>query len=431
MAYVWRRRLTRFSLVLLCYLQLPHSRAEDWPGWRGPRGDGSSVEQQLPITWDGATGQNIVWRTALPGEGHSSPIVVGERVFVTACLPAMKSRVLMCLSAENGHVQWQRDVITSELESIHTLNSRASGTPACDGKAVYLAFMKTDGHLVTAPNVGAERDITAGEMVAAAYDIDGNLLWNVVLGPFVSAHGFCTSPVLYRNLVIFNGDHDGDSYLVALEKSTGRERWRIKRDHGIRSYVTPLIREINGRAQMVLSGSKHILSLDPATGATHWRIDGPTEQFVASMVYDGKYFYMNCGYPDYFVFAIRPDGQSDAVAWESTQARSYVPSPVVLDDYLIVADDRGTVNCFATSDGERLWQARIGSGFNSSPVHAGGLVYLTDNDGKTSVLKPGPEPDVVATSQLGEPVSASAAISDGAIFLRTDAALYCIRKQEK
>jgi outer membrane protein assembly factor BamB len=271
-------------------------------------------------------------------------------------------------------------------------------------------------------------------MVVAAFDLEGNKQWIVHPGEFVSAHGFSSCPVLYDDLVIINGDHDGDSYIIALDKATGDERWRRKRKHGIRSYVTPIIRQVAGRTQMVFSGSHRIVSLDPKDGAMHWSIEGPTDQFVASMVFDGSQFYMNCGFPDYFVVAVRPDGSGDVTdsgtVWESTQARSYVPSPVVLNGYLLVADDRGTANCFDTKTGNRLWQARVGKGFSSSLVHANGLVYFSAQDGEITTIRPGAQPDIVAKNHIGENMSSSPAISDGCIYLRGEHTLFCIGKPE-
>lgn len=404
--------------------------AENWPGWRGPRGDGTSREQNVPVRWDGATGANIVWKVPVPGEGHASPVAWDDSIFLASCLMDAKERVLLCLDRRTGRTRWQRTVVTCPLETKHPQNSYASSTPATDGETVFVTFLEVDGSTAPARNVSKVRPITPGQMVVAAYDFDGRLKWIVRPGEFVSAHGFCSSPVLYGDLVIVNGDHDGDSYLVALKKSTGETVWKRPRRHKIRSYVTPIIREIAGRTQMVLSGSKHITSLDPRDGSEHWTIEGPTEQFVASMVDDGRLFYMAAGFPTYHVMAIRPDGSGNVteshVAWHSTQAKCYVPSPVVVDGYLLVADDRGTANCFDTSTGERLWQGRLGRRFHASLVTAGGLVYFVADDGLTKVVKPGSELEIVAENPLGEFSYASPAISGGQLFLRGEKHLFCI-----
>lgn len=406
------------------------AQAENWPGWRGPRGDGTSLEENIPVHWDGESGENIVWKVAIPGEGHSSPIVWEDTIFQTTCLPETQERVLMCLDRETGETRWKRSVIKSSLETKHRLNSFASGTPATDGELVYVAFLETDGQMVPARNVSKTRNITSGNIVVAAYDYQGNRQWVSRPGAFASAHGFCSCPVLFEDLLIINGDHDGDSYIVALEKATGKQAWIVPRRHKTRSYVTPLIREIDGRTQMVFSGSRHIVSLDPRTGSEHWTIDGPTEQFVASMVDNGTHFFMVAGFPTYHVMAIRPDGKEDVtnthVAWHQTNVRCYVPSPVVVGDYLMVADDRGTGNCFLTANGKRLWQGRLGRHFSASLVTAGGLAYFLADDGEMKVVRPGTDLDIVAENKLGEVCQASPAISQGRIYLRSANHLFAI-----
>jgi len=415
-------------------LPVSELRAEDWPGWRGPRGDGTSQESDVPLHWNGAAGENVRWRVPVPGSGHASPVVWGGRVFLVACNEAAQERVLACFDRLTGNKLWQRTVITAPLETKHALNSFASSTPATDGELVYVSFLEVDGHTVPAPNVGAPRPITPGHMVIAAYDFDGQERWLVRPGAFLSAHGYCTSPVLYKNLVIVNGDHDGDSFLYALDRNTGKTVWSVPREHKIRSYVTPIIREIGGRTQLVFSGSQHIISLDPNDGRMHWKIEGPTEQYVASLVDDGRLLYMAAGFPTYHVLGIRPDGHGDVtethVAWHSTAARCYVPSPVVVGEYLIVADDRGTANCFDTDKGERHWQERLGKHFSASPVTAGGLVYLTADDGLTKIVRPGPKLDLVAENELGEHCYSSPAISHGCFFFRGEKHLYCLGPAE-
>jgi len=419
---------------LVCFavsgLAVSPAFGENWPGWRGPRGDGSSKESNPPLHWNGETGENVAWKVRVPGAGHASPIVWEDRIFLSSCLIDKQERVLICLDRERGEQLWQRVILRAPLEAKHSLNSFASGTPATDGELVYVAFLEVGDKQVPAPNVGSQHLINPGQMVVAAYDFDGNQLWLVKPGGFLSAHGFCSCPVLFKDMVIVNGDHDGDSYVVALDRQTGAERWRIARQHKTRSYVTPLIREIGGRTQMVMSGSKCIASFDPHDGSQHWEIDGPTEQFVASMVYDGKLFFMTAGFPDYHVMAIRPDGRGDVtgshVGWHQTSARCYVPSPVVLDGYLLIADDRGTAHCFAAADGEHLWKERLGKHYSASLVHADGLAYFTADDGVTKIVRPGEKLDVVAENPLGEYCIASPAICDGQIFVRGEENLYCI-----
>ena len=418
------------AAVAILTLLTSNTFAENWPGWRGPRGDGTSLEKNVPIAWNGMTGENVAWKVAISGDGHASPTIWENHIFLVSCLLEEKERALIALDRRTGKQLWKQTVVTSPLESKHSLNSFASSTPATDGKLVYVAFLQVDGSTVPAPNVGTPRPITPGEMVVAAYDFEGNRQWITKPGEFISAHGFCSCPVIFEDLLIVNGDHDGNSYVVALNRATGDTVWKTPRRHKTRSYVTPIIREIDGKQQMVFSGSKCIVSLDPRTGKMLWNVEGPTEQYVASMVYDNEKFYMAAGFPTHHVMAVRPDGSGDVtkshVAWHTQEVKCYVPSPVLVENYLIVADDRGTANCFETGKGERLWQGRMGSHFSASLVTAGGLVYFQADNGLTKVVKPGKDMEIVSENELGERSYASPAISDGQFFIRGEKHLFCI-----
>ena len=405
--------------------------AENWPGWRGPGGDGISNEKNLPTRWSST--ENIAWKKSIAGEGHSSPIIWEDRVFLTTSLTEKNERRLLCLDRLDGTTVWERVVIKSPPESIHRLNSRASGTPVTDGKSVYVAFMLAKGEKIIAPNVSSERLITPGRIVIAAYDFAGNKLWDRDVGDFVSAHGFNACPVLFEDLLIINGDHDGDAYIVALDRETGEERWRTMRENKTRSYVTPIVRKIGERTQMILSGSRSVASYDPRTGKRHWILDGPTEQFVASMVYDGEYVFVTGGYPQRHILAINPNGTGNVtethVAWRTIRGAAYVPSPIAAGKYLLVVADSGIATCFDAKSGNSHWRERLGGGHRSSPVLADGIAYCFSDRGVATLVRLGDQFEVVATNELGEEVSASPAISNGQIFIRSHQALYCIGKR--
>ncbi len=420
-------------ITALLLFSLPHrlSAKENWQAWRGPRGDGTSLDKNLPVKWNGKTGNNIAWKVALPGSGHASPIVWEDRIFTISTLEKSGERILLCLNKGDGSIRWQRKIFKAPLETIHRLNSRASSTPATDGKLVFSTFLKVDGRTVPAPNVGSPRPITPGTILVVAHDLDGKQKWKVDAGEFISAHGFNTCPVLYEDLVIINGDHDGDAYIVALEKETGKERWRITRENKTRSYVTPIIRKIGDRTQMVLSGSKSVASYDPASGKRHWIIDGPTEQFVASMVYDGKFLFITGGFPARHILAIRPDGRGNVtdthIAWRTNRGAAYVPSPIVEGPYFLIVSDNGIASGFEAKNGNRLWMERLGGGHSASTVSAGGLVYFVSDKGVTTVVRPGKKFEVVAKNELGERCSASPAISGGTIYIRGHKNLFAIK----
>jgi outer membrane protein assembly factor BamB len=443
--------MNRFLAVLLLLLCAVSVRAEDWPSWRGPRLDGSSLEKNLPLKWsvvkDKKTGavtmENIAWHAEIPGNGHSSPIVHGDRVFVTACLLKEEKRVLLCLDRKDGKLLWEREVAASPLEPLHKLNSYSSSTPATDGKYVYTSFLrirkKTDNDgppskLREKPRVGADQ---VPEIVVAAYDYQGNKAWEHVPGRFYSPHGFCSSPILYKDKVIVNGDQDAEAFIVALDKATGAEKWRINRPNRTRSYCVPLIVEAGGKTQMVLSGSRTVTSYNPDNGEPIWIIDGPTEQYVASLVYGDGLFFMTAGFPDYHNLTIRPDGVGDItkthIHWHESKTTakkaSYVPSPLAVGKHFYMISDHGWLSCFDAQTGTRSFMEQLGGHHSASPILADGHVYLTDDRGMTYVLKGTGAFDVVSRNPLGDDCYSSPAVSQGQLFIRTAHHLYCIGKK--
>jgi outer membrane protein assembly factor BamB len=269
------------------------------------------------------------------------------------------------------------------------------------------------------------------EMVVAAYDFAGTRRWLTRPGRFYSMHGFCSSPVLFKDKVILNGDHDGDSYLVALSRTDGHVLWKTPRENHTRSYCAPLIRDLDGRTQMVLSGDKSVASYDPNNGQRHWVIDGPTEQFVASPVYSAKedLLFITGGFPDHHILAIKPDGVGNVtrthIVWRTNKGAAYVPSPIIEGDYFLVVSDSGVAHCYEARTGRLFWQQRLGE-HHASLVSAGGLVYFLSDEGVTTVVRPGATFEAVARNEIGERCFASPAISEGQIFLRGDHNLFCI-----
>lgn len=406
--------------------------AENWPGWRGMRGDGTCCEKTVPTRW--SKSENIAWKVHIPGEGHASPIVWQEKVFLGTCLTDTKERILLCLDRTNGSELWRRTVVRSPLETKHQLNSYASSTPVTDGKLVYVTFIAAGDQLVPATNVSNPRDVSFGNMVVAAYDFSGEQQWISEPGEFVSVHGFCSCPVLFEELLIINGDHDGQSYIVALDKRTGSTVWKVPRANKTRSYCTPIIRQFGTRTQLIMSGDKSVTSYDPRTGALHWKMDGPTEQFVASMVDNGKYVFLTAGFPDKHILAIDPTGSGkiddSRIVWRSKRNCAYVPSPIIVGNYFLVTSDDGIASCYDATTGERLWFERLGPHYSGSPVAANGLVYFTDDQGTTKVVRPGKVFELVSENALGEECYSSPAISNHQIFIRTQQHLVCIGQSQ-
>lgn len=390
------------------------ARAEEWPGWRGPRGDGTSLEKEAPVRW--SRSENLAWKTPIPGRGYSSPVIWGDRVFLTTCLENEGRRELLCLDRRSGKIRWQRTVLTAKLEPVHRLNSYASSTPATDGKHVWVSFLAYP------------------RMEVVCYDLDGTKVWQKSPGEFHSKHGFCSPPVLHKNLVILNGDQDAEAWIVALDKETGEERWRTDRPNRTRSYCPPLFVEAAGKQQLVLSGNKCVASYDPDTGKQLWIIDGPTEQYVASLVYQDDTLFLTAGFPTYHLMGIRPDGVGNVtkthVRWHDDKCGqrggSYVPSPIAHDHCFFVVSDLGYATCLDTLTGKKHWMQRLGTHHSASPVRVGDRLYFPADDGTTYVLRAGPKFELVSKNDLGEECYASPAVSRRQVFLRALDHLYCI-----
>jgi hypothetical protein len=391
------------------------ARAENWQGFRGPRGDGTSAEKGLPLQWSAT--ENVAWKVPIPGRGHSSPIVWDDRIFLVSCIEEKEERILLCLDRRTGKTLWQRTVLKSPLEQIHQLNSYASSTPLTDGERVYVSFLDRE------------------KMFIAAYDFNGNKVWAVRPGVFFSKHGYCSSPILYKDTLIVNGDHDGDGYIVALNRRTGETVWKTARVNNTRSYCTPIIREIGGRPHMMLSGSKCVASYDPNDGSLQWIMDGPTEQFVAAPVFNGKLLFITAGYPDRHIVAIRPDGKGKVteahIVWRTRRGCSYVPSPIVWGNYFLIVSDGGFASCFDADTGDMRWTERLGGGHSASLVSSEDRVYFLSDAGVMTVVRPGATFEKLAVNEIGEETFASPVISQGQIFIRGVKHLFAIGQGEK
>jgi outer membrane protein assembly factor BamB len=407
------------SVALLLAVSAGFVAAEDWPGWRGPRADGTVADRGFPLTWSAT--ENVKWKTELAGTGHSSPVVSKGKVFVAGCVEQEKTRVLYCLDRVTGKILWERAAVVSDLERKHNENSWASSTPAADGERVYITFLDKP------------------EMRVYCYDYQGNKLWDKNPGEFHSVHGFCSPPMLYKDLVIVNGDQDAPkgqtAYIVALDKKTGEEKWRADRPNKLRSYCPPVVIDAAGKKQLVLTGSKCVASYDPDTGKQNWIINGPTEQFVSSMVLHDGVLLLTAGFPDHWVMAIDPSGSGNVtkthVLWSKSKEGGYVPSPVAHAGKLFLVDDKGVASCWDVKTGKQYWKERLsGKGHHASAVAADGRVYFVADDGTTFVVKASDEFDVLAKNALGERVFASPAFSDGDIFLRGAKHLWCIGEKK-
>jgi outer membrane protein assembly factor BamB len=398
-------------LLILIINSNSFSNAQNWPCWRGPNGDGTSVETRLPVRWDSIT--NVVWKVPVPGTGYSSPVIWKDRLFLVTALNATQEKVLLCYDCKNGKLLWQRTVLKTRFENKHDNNSYASGTPSTDGTLVYLSFL--DGQ----------------DVLVAAYDFSGKQIWLQRPGTFLSPHGYSCSPVLYENKVIINGDSQGDSFVAALSRKDGHIIWKISHDKPSHSFSTPIFRKMAGKTQMIFCGNREIAGYNPEDGSKYWFVTGPSEDFCSSPVYNEKsgLILVSSAWPVRILVAIKPDGKGDVtkshVLWQSKKGAFYVPSPVSTDDYLFTTMTTGQVNCIEVASGKIMWEQEMGSQY-SSPVLANGLVYMPNDEGVITVIKPGPKFEYVAKNPIGEKMYASPAISNGKIYLRGFQHLFCI-----
>ena len=391
------------------------AQTENWPCWRGPNGDGTSMETNIPIKWDSLT--NVLWKIPVPGKGHSSPIVWEDNLIIVTATPETQERMLLCYNANTGALLWQKTVLKTTLENKHNDNSYASGTPATDGNLIYVSFLDGENVLV------------------AAYDFKGNQAWLQHPGTFSSPHGYSCSPVIFENKVIINGNSKGDSFVAALNKTTGQIIWKILHDKPAHSFSTPIFREMAGKMQMIFGGNKEIASYNPDNGSRYWFVNGPSEDFCSSPVYNEKtgFLLMSSAWPQRHLLAIKPDGSGDVteshVVWQTKKGAVYVPSPVCTDDYLFTTMTNGLVHCIEVSTGNTLWEQDLGKQY-ASAVLVNGLVYMPNDDGVVTVIKPGPTFQDVSKNAIGEGMNASPAVSRGKIYLRGDKHLFCIGEKD-
>lgn len=405
------------SLLLLLIISSGYvTKAQNWPCWRGPNGDGSSPETNLPAKWDSTT--NVLWKSPVPGTGYSSPIIWGDRLFTASALTDTEEKLLLCFDSTNGKMLWQRTVVKSKFEGKHSDNSFASGTPSTDGTLVFVSFL--DGQ----------------DVVVAAYDFAGNQVWLRRPGTFSSPHGYSCSPVIFEDMLIINGDSKGDSFIAALGRADGHVIWKIPHDKPAHSFSTPIFRNIAGKMQMIFGGNKEIASYNPKDGTKNWFVSGPSEDFTSSPVFNEKsgLVIFSSAWPKRILMGIKPDGAGDVtashVAWQTTTGACYVPSPASIDTYLFSTMINGKLHCIDAATGNVLWTEDNGKQY-SSPVIANGLVYVPNDEGEIKVIKPGPAFNLVAKNSIGEKMFASPAISNGRIYLRGLKYLYCIGNGSK
>jgi outer membrane protein assembly factor BamB len=403
------KRIFSLTFFLILWFSL-HSRAtaEDWPEFRGPDGQGHSAEKGVPVSWSEA--KNIAWKTAIPGLGWSSPVIQGDRIWLTTALDEGHSLRVLCLNRDTGKQLQNIEIFRKENPfRIHTKNSHASPTPILEGDRVYVHF---------------------GTNGTACLNTDGRVLWKTEL-PYQHGHGAGGSPALFGDLLIINCDGTDVQYVVALDKATGKIRW--KRDRKARmAYGTPLAIQVNGADQVVSPGADRVIAYNPSDGEEIWwaRYDGYS--LVPRPVYGLGLVFVCSGYDSPTLFAVKPDGRGDVteshVVWTLRRAAPLNPSPLLIEDALYIVSDKGIASCLEAKTGKVRWQERLNGEFSASPLYADGRIYLLNEEAETTVMIPGAQFRKLAGNSLEGRTLASLAVSGRAIYLRTDRHLYRIQE---
>jgi outer membrane protein assembly factor BamB len=438
-------------LLLLLLSFIPFVPAENWPQWRGPYGNGIADSTALPVRW--SANENIRWKAPLAGLGASSPIVWEDRIFVT-------SQKGMVPQSSGMQPQLARDDQSlASRENPIGGRSMKSGDSSGEVMLIVEAFRRTDGkglwkHSMKATgtfpqlhekhNLATPTPVTDGKFVFAlfgtgqvvALDMNGKQVWTRHLGteyaPFVIPWGHGGSPVLYKGSLLILCDHPGKSYLLALDKNSGKEQWKVDRGKERISHATPLIVSSSDRNELIINSSERVDAYNPDNGELLWYTGSLRQTPVPSPVYHEGIIYLSRGYRNSDFLAMKTGGNGDIsgknILWRAPSGASYVPSILFYQGLLYVTNEIGIVLCADAATGKPVWRERLGGIFFASPVAGDGKIYLVSETGETFVLQSGREAKVLSKNDLGERFLASPAISEGLLFLRSDDMLFCIGK---
>jgi outer membrane protein assembly factor BamB len=414
-------------LTLIFCFNLQAQSSAHWPQWRGPFFNGMA-RGDAPSVWSDTT--NIKWKTEIPGRGFSTPAIWGDRIFVTTAIPTgsgagtvVEQRFeVLSLDRKTGKIIWQKTARTAmPHEGYHrAYGSFASNSPVTDGKYVYASF---------------------GSRGIYAYDFNGKLIWEKDLGVQMKmrlAFGEGTAPLLFGDRLFVVFDHEGESFMVALDKRNGKELWRVSRNERS-SWSTPLAVEHNGRTEIVVSATNRVRSYDPETGKVLWESGGLGANVIPVPVHQNGVVYVMSGYRDPKLMAIKLGRQgdltgSDAIVWSHTRGLAYTASPVLHEGKLYVVTDNGMLSAFNATTGETYYaQTRLPKGYNlkASPIGANGKLYLATEDGDVVVVKMGEKFEILSTNTLTDQVFiATPVIAAGELYLRSKTTLFCIAEKK-
>ena len=404
-------------------------QAENWPGWRGPLGTGKAAAAYYPLKW--SRDSNVRWRVDLPERGNSSPVVWGERVFVSQALEEQSGRQLICFHRRDGRELWKKTVEFSGKELTHRTNPYCSASPVTDGKRVVVSHA------------------SAGVF---CYDMDGRELWRRELGVQSHIWGNAASPVLYKELVILNFGPGERTFLVAMNAATGKTVWQHDEPGGhsgvskegqrgkwVGSWSTPILIDGQGGDELLMSYPERVVAFDPAKGKEIWSCRGLNPLVYTSPIYEAGVVVAMGGYRG-TAMAVRAGGKGDVTAshqlWTRPREKQRIGSGVLVGGYIYILNEDGVAQCLQARSGKVVWEERLrGAGGNgkswSSMVAAGDRLYVTNQSGDAFVLKAAPKFELLAANSLGEMTQSSMAFSNGDIFIRTYKSLWCISQEAK
>ena len=381
-----------------------------WPGWRGPSAQGYVVGSGYPDTWSDT--ENVLWKVSVPGRGNSSPIVWGDRLFLTTAYDGGRRLSIVCYRRTDGTLRWETPIPHQGVERGHRKNGHASATPVTDGKRVYASL---------------------GSQGLVAVDFDGEVVWQRPLPPLDNYHGSAGSPILYGDTVILYQDHKGPSFVAAFDKETGETRWWTDRKTRI-GWGTPIVLRAAGRDELIVSSEDAVTAYDPRNGRTLWTVQGNTFEVIPTPTVGHGLLFCSSGRAGP-TLAIRPGGKGDVtdthVVWRAIKGSSFVPSTIIVGEQLYMVNDMSSVvTSYEAKTGQLVFQGRLGrprrEGFSASPVTVDGKVFFTNDEGETFVLKAGPELEILHVNRLSARTLASPALVDGRWYFRTDRELICI-----
>ena len=409
-AMLWPSRLLLGQDAGVQMIPADGDGAKYWSRWRGPSGQGLVSSGIYTDTWSAT--QNVLWRTPVPGRGNSSPIVWGDRLFLSTAYDGGRRVSLVAFRRADGGRLWETFAPGGRTGSSHFKNGYASATPATDGERVYVSF---------------------GARGLLAVDLNGTIVWQRDIGPMQAYHGTAGSPLLYRDRLILYQDQFSDSFIAAFDAQSGRTLWKTPRNASV-GWGTPVAVRVGDHDEIIVNSQNTVCAYDPDAGRELWRCHGSNEEVIPTPVVGHGMVYCSSGRAGP-TLAIRPGGRGDVtrshLVWTSPRGSPFVPSPIVYGQSLYMVNDMASiVTCLDAVTGQSLWQGRLGiaqrEGFSASPVAVDGKLFFTNDDGETFVLRAGPKFELLHVNRIGEGTLASPALADGRWYIRTDRSLLAI-----